>query len=239
FDFFEGDFNPDDVLGHGTTTAGALIGNYRGESSLTVIHHKIFGPDGEATYFGALVAIYSAAEVSNIINCSWGYVDPVIPRAMECAIGYAVSQGAFVIASAGNDQANITFGFEPQWPATFSEAFEGQVYAVASYQLADFGRDPDLDNPILSPAFSNFGQEFSVTVPVAAYLTAATPQFMGVDNAFLAGTSISAPLITGALATSIINFGDEGDFLARLRSTDNFNNNVLGNRFLPVCPEGD
>ncbi|MEO0732404.1 MAG: S8/S53 family peptidase [Bacteroidota bacterium] len=237
FDFFDGDSEPDDVLGHGTTTAGALIGNYVGGGSMTVIHHKIFGQDGEATYFGALVAIYNAAEVSNVINCSWGYVDNEVPRAMDCAVKYAVDQGAFVVASAGNNRANITFGETPQWPATFSELYEGRVFTVASYQLADFGTDPNFNEPVLSLDFTNFGAAFSNTVPVAAYLTTGTPRFMGTDITYLAGTSLSAPLVSSALATSLANSGDEGGFLARLRPTGRFDDSVFDNQFLPVCPE--
>lgn len=236
FDFFHGDNVPDDEIGHGTNTAGAVIGNYLGGQPLTVVHHKIFGPEGQSTYFGALVALLSAADInSDVINCSWGYKDDVRPRAMECVIAHAVNQGIVVVTSAGNDLDDITPGTgAPQWPASFGKDYQ-LVYAVASYQYSE---SPDAsEGPILSPAFSNFGSIGNPVVRIAGYLTAKTPRFGTNDFNFRAGTSISAPLVSSAIATSLANTSELIEFEDSNRESSFFEGLVFENNYLPVCPE--
>jgi hypothetical protein len=228
YDFYYGDSEPEDNISHGTNTAGALIGNYRGRLPFTVIHYKVFGEEGESTYFGALVALFSAVDVgSNIINCSWGYVDNNTPRAMECAINYARSKGTYVVASAGNSTQDIGIGASPQWPGSFAEKFDN-VITVASYQ---YNNTEVTESPELS-FFSNFGNP---SVSVAAYLTAKTPTYGGNSFNFKAGTSISAPLIASALASSLGETGDDSAYRFSLLESAAFMDQVVKNNYLPVC----
>lgn len=235
-DFIRGGNFPNDEFGHGTATSGALVGNYDGDRPLTVIHNKIFGFDPVegvfGTYFGTVVAVQVAGNInSDVINMSLGLSPDEEPQALRCAIAYAVSQGATIVASAGNDMENIDA--VPQWPAAFSSSFFPQVVAVASYNYLP-GGFADGEDPVRSE-FSNFGPGI---VNVAAYLTAKTPRFEGTgsdDFNYLAGTSISAPLISSALASEITSGGNAESLLASFPSSSLMMAEVMNGWFLPVC----
>ena len=235
YDFVRGDNFPDDEFGHGTAVAGALVGNYRGDQPLTVIHNKIFSyssllDEVFGTYFGAVVATYVAGEVkSNLINMSFGLSPDAEPQALRCAIDYAVSEGATVVTSAGNDMLNLNI--RPQWPAVFSRSYSPQVVAVASYNYP-VGGFPG-DDPVRSD-FSNFDPN---SVNVAAYLTARTPAYQGAADEFtyLAGTSISAPQVTAAFATGLANATGPDVILFSLPSSPPMFGEVDAGRYLPVC----
>jgi hypothetical protein len=233
-DFIRGSSQPNDEFGHGTNTTGALIGNYKGEKPLTVIHNKIFGdsPEGVfSTYFGSVVATHTAGEIgSTFINMSFGASPEKEPQALRCAIEFAISRGATIIASAGNETADIDTS--PQWPASFSSDFPGQVITVTSYNYP--GDTPD-DDPILSD-FSNAGAD---NTNVAAYLTAKTPVYGSPALLFnyLAGTSISAPVFTSALATSLSEGQLPIPFLNDLPESPELIFKVKNSKYLPVCDQ--
>ncbi|MBC6994831.1 S8 family serine peptidase [Neolewinella lacunae] len=228
YDFFYGDPEPEDNIGHGTNTTGALIGNYSGDLPLTVVNYKVFGAEGLSTYYGALVALFSAVDIgSNVINCSWGYVDNVTPRAMECAIRYAGDNKVVVVTSAGNDANDISLSSAPQWPASFGERYQ-HVISVASYQF----EAPEITDAPYVSAFSNFGDP---AVRVAAYLTAKTPGYGLTDFNFKAGTSISAPVVASEIANSLANTGALNDYQNLLRNSTNFFQPIFRRQYLPIC----
>ncbi|WP_420458372.1 S8 family serine peptidase [Neolewinella sp.] len=201
YDFINGDFSPDDQLGHGTAVAGAIVSNYRGSRPLTLVHYKIFNGYGEATYFGAITAIYAAVQNgSDIINLSWGIPTEETPLALQCAIDYANDQGVIVVTSAGNETANVDT--DPQWPAAYAgqDTFPNLI-TVASYV--------DENDALSLASFSNFGAQ---SVTLAAYAAAEAPKLgatatgstvYGTDVVY--GTSISTPLVTRELATILSN----------------------------------
>lgn len=235
YDFIFASNDPVDEFGHGTTTAGAMIGNYRGGSPLTVIHNKIFSiqsglgvPYG--TYFGAVVATQVAGNIqSDFINMSFGLSPEEEPQALRCAVEYAIAQGATIITSAGNDALNVDAA--PQWPAAFSIVYFPQLVSVTSYNYPP-GGFPELD-PTLS-GFSNFGLS---STNLAAYLTAKTPAFNGGVGEFtyLAGTSISAPLLTSAVATEFSDGTPPVALIGGLPFSINLAFGVQNGAYLPVC----
>jgi hypothetical protein len=233
YDFIFGSTTPFDEFGHGTTTAGALIGNYRGEQPLTVIHNKIFsiqpgfGPFG--TYFGAVVATQVAGNIqSDFISMSFGLSPEDEPQALRCAVEYAISQGATIVTSAGNDALNVNFA--PQWPAAFSTIYFPNLVSVTSYNYPA-GGFPEQD-PVLSD-FSNFGL---TSTNLAAYLTAKTPAYNGTisEFAYLAGTSISAPLFTAA-AASQFSGTPPAALIGGLPFSVDLAVGVQNGAYLPVC----
>jgi hypothetical protein len=235
YDFIRGDFSPDDEIGHGTATGGTVIGGYQGDASLSIFHSKIFGGEGLASYFGAVVATNEAVDMnSTIINMSWGIPQEEAPRALECAMLRAANRGIIVVTTAGNEDLNIQN--EPQWPGAFGlrTGFDN-VITVASMEYP--GNDIT-ENPIKAD-FSNFSD---LRVNVAAYLTAESPAFGAVNSMdfdFLAGTSISAPLITRSLAGYLgPNGGTRLQWEAdKLRQSASLlgENQVQGGFYLPVC----
>ncbi len=234
YDFIYGNDMPFDEFGHGTTTAGALIGNYSGEQSLTVIHNKIFsvqpGYGTYGTYFGAVVATQIAGNInSDVINMSFGLSPEEEPQALRCAVEYAISQGAVIITSAGNDTLNTNLA--PQWPAAFSTLYAPQLVSVTSYNYPP-GGFPELD-PVRS-SFANFGL---FTTNLAAYLTAKTPTYGGSvdDFSYLTGTSISAPLFAAAVCQSLTEGVFVGDLISSLPSSGALTSEVQNGTYLPVC----
>ncbi|WP_020568561.1 S8 family peptidase [Neolewinella persica] len=239
YDFIRGDSTPDDEIGHGTATGGTVIGGYNGEAPLTVVHNKIFGSQNLATYYGALLAINSAIDTeSDIINMSWGIIQDNPPIALECAMRRADSKGIIVITSAGNENAPLDM--IPQWPAAFSEASYklDNMLTVGSMTYPDF----DISEDPVKTFFSSFSSNL---VDVSAYLTSASPDRNGASQdevVFIAGTSISAPMVTRSVAGFVgaNNNGDledwRGAFLRRsipLRD----NNQVVDGNYLPICAE--
>jgi hypothetical protein len=237
FDYIRGDFEPEDEIGHGTATSGTVMGGYRGAAPMTIFHSKIFGPEGLATYFGAVVATNEAVNMnSTIINMSWGIPLPEAPQALACAFERAASRGIIVVTTAGNE--NLDIDSEPQWPGSFGlqPGFDN-VITVASMQYPGNSIDED---PIKAD-FSNFS---SKRVFVAAYLTSESPRYGAVndnDVTYIGGTSISAPLITRSLAGYL---GPNGDSFANWKSKLieqsselNAAGQVEDGRFLPVCAD--
>jgi len=228
YDFFNADAEPEDETGHGTNTAGALIGNYEGDAPLTVIHHKIFGPGGQSTYFGAVVATWEGAKAgSDIINMSWGSYPDERPDALACAIDFAASQGTIVVTAAGNDQENLDG--RAQYPAIFSQEY-GNVITVGSYLYIPGSGAREVERV---EEFSNFSPNF---VTLGSYLSAKTPTYGGGDFNFLAGTSISAPLVSSRIGSRLSVGQSADDYLNNLPRAGNLFDDFIMGRWQPICP---
>ena len=233
YDFFFADFTPEDNWGHGTSTGGAMIGAYRGSHPLTVIHYKIFGPNGEVAYFGALVALHVAVENgADIINASWGEVNNDLPEAMECAIAYAQSEGVRVFTSAGNDRRSITYPVvgdsRPQWPASFTSKYD-VVTTVTSYQFPGTFVTPNVE---LEASYANFSDK---QVTLAAFMTAQAPEYGTGGFYYPLGTSISSPLAAIRYANVLAGGGNYGDYRSIWSQNPGLKSSVYGGYFLDVC----
>ena len=195
YDYFYGDNDPNEEVQHGTMVAGAIIGNYTGKQKLTVVHHKIFDGTGEGTYYGALEAIYDAADSgTDVLNLSWGITGETPPAGLDCAIQYALNAGVVVVASAGNDNTDIDT--TPQWPAAFADnrRFEGLI-TVGSYELNDYQYTESTSRA----RWSNFGDK---RTSIYGFQSAEVPTNFGRDLMQVFGTSISAPLVAAHLLSS-------------------------------------
>lgn len=241
YDFIRGDFIPNDEIGHGTATGGTVIGGYQGEAPLTVVHNKIFGNQNLASYYGALLALNSAIDSdSDIINMSWGIIQENPPIALECAIRRGEGKGIVMITSAGNENDNLDS--TPQWPAAFS----GPSYKLDNFLTVGSMVYPDF-NINEDPVKAVFSSYSGNLVDVAAYLTSASPDPNGTsqdDVVFIAGTSISAPMVTRSVAGFIgaNNSGDLDDWRRRfLRESLPLReqNQVEDGNFLPICEDFD
>ncbi|MTB52372.1 S8 family serine peptidase [Lewinella sp. W8] len=238
YDFIRDDAQPDDEIGHGTAVGGLVIGGYRGDAPLTVVHFKIFGGEGFATYFGAVVATNEAVNLgSHIINMSWGIPQPNEPLALGCAIRRAGDRGAIVVTTAGNNNVNIDEPMNTQWPGSFGLQKDYEhLFTVASMEYPD----QDLSRePVLVDLYSNFSDK---RVNVAAYLTGLSPKYGAAtptEFSTLAGTSISAPLISRDLARYLgANGGNVGDWRSeRLRTSSDLevSAEVARGLYLPLC----
>lgn len=239
YDFIRDDASPNDEAGHGTATASTVIGGYTGEFPLAMVHYKIFGDQNLATYFGAIVATNTAIDLgANIINMSWGIPQPQQPIALTCAIDRAMAEGIVVVTTAGNESLNISA--EPQWPGNYSSLPKyDRLVTVASYwypggAVTDSPRKIDYSN------FASF-------VDVAAYLTSLSLTYGATDPeaegafSFIAGTSISAPLVTRSVAAyarpNETNFEGWNNEQLRQSAPLRTNGHTDRGRYLPICPE--
>lgn len=231
FDFVAKDFTPNDLTPHGTHVAAATLGEYRSSAPLNMIHLKTFGNEGISSYFGTLVSIYEAAAIgSDIINMSWGvYLDDK-PEALLCAIETAISTGAYIVTSAGNDDKDIDV--EPQWPAAFAPMYPENILTTASYWYEGnaFSPDPNLVNLIY---FTNFG---SVNTSMAGFITTPVPEYQTGDIIYPLGTSITAPIVTGALLEHLVEDPSNtlGTFQNLLEPSSKLSGKVSGDLYLPL-----
>ena len=225
-DFIWNDANPLDLHGHGTHVAGTigqLTNNRVGVAGMAfnvrimpvkVIDTEwdfIFGSPFEGTDDVVARGVrYAVDNGAKVLNMSFGRTGPPSP-VMQDALAYAVSRGAFVSISAGND---FLEGNETARPADIAPLIEG-VVAVGS-----IGRDR------LRARYSNTGPYVELSAPggdmvrggVEAGILQQTydfdltetytqgparyraPRFDVFTFQFLQGTSMAAPHVSGFAA---------------------------------------
>ncbi len=144
-------------------------------SAASLLSIKVTGIDGLADSFslarGVLAAIDAGAQVINISLGAYGDA-PVLAAAIE----QAVAAGIAVVASSGNDQAG-----QLVWPAAYAGVVSVGATDAAGQQAI----------------FSNSGNTLQLTAPGYAITT------VGISDTRVAfsGTSASAPVVSGSIAT--------------------------------------
>jgi len=180
YDWVNNDPDPMDDNGHGTHCAGviaAVVNNSIGISGLAqvrVLAEKGLDESGVGTSSNLANAIIHAVDQrADIISCSWG--SDAKSTLLHEAVQYAYDHGVLVIAAAGND-ANDT----ENYPAAYDE--------VVAVTATDQNDDP--------ASFTSFGNWVEVAAPgVNIYST-----FLDDSYAYMSGTSMSAPHVSGVAA---------------------------------------
>ncbi len=181
YDFVSNDGDPMDDNIHGTHVAGILGAAGDDENGIAGVTWRVrlmavkaFDEAGSGTLDDTLSAIgYALAEGARIINASWGTTVP--SRALAEVVGGAVQDGVVFIAAAGNNGSDVSF-----YPAALPEAI-----AVGASNARDE-----------SPGFSNFGSFVDLVAPGDSIYSAAP----NASWAFLSGTSMAAPHVSGVAA---------------------------------------
>jgi hypothetical protein len=176
---FPADLNQ--TRGHGTAVASLIAGNDPLSPGVApaaeLISVRVTDESGRADSFDLAAGILAAIDAgAQIINCSMGTTvdNPLI----EDAVLYARDQGVLIVAAAGNSEQS-----EASYPAAYP--------SVISVGAVD-ARGEHLD-------FSNYGTYLSLTAPGYEVNTA----WPGNAYAKMSGTSVSAPLVTGAIAATM------------------------------------
>lgn len=194
-----------DVRGHGTHVAG-LVGSRgtppRGLRGLApdvqLRAYRVFPKDkpGATNYSIQKAMALAAADGCDVINLSLGG-GPHDPAVEEAVID-ARNAGMLVVVSAGND-----FRFPASFPAVYPEATAVSAmgrkgtFPPGSVEEADVAQLPlGRDRAAFLAAFSNVGQEVSVTAPGVGDLSTLPGNRFG----SLSGTSMAAPVVSGAVA---------------------------------------
>jgi subtilisin family serine protease len=136
---------------------------------------RVTDADATSDLFTLAQAIVAATNAgARVINVSLGGY--ATGPALDGAIGYALQNGALVVAAAGNDQAA-----QLAWPA-------------ADPRVISVGAIDRLEQQVL---FSNSGTQLKLSAPGYGVQTA----WLDAQRVTVDGTSASAPLVSGALAT--------------------------------------
>jgi serine protease len=188
------DNNPmEDVPFHGTFVAGvadAVTNNKIGVAGMgfksKIIAVKVSEADitdanGEPyIVYGYDGIKYAADKGAKVINCSWG--GNGYSNLEQEVIDYATSEGALVVAAAGNDNSSEDF-----YPAGYQN-----VVAVAATDAND-----------QRAFYSNFGPNIDVSAPGSDITSTWQPDTY---ESGYQGTSFSAPLVSGIAALVFSRF---------------------------------
>ncbi len=185
--------NPDDTtdtLGHGTTVAGVLasandeVGIDSVAPLVKIVPLKVDKPDGKPDLYAVASAIWDAVDKyeCDVINLSLGTTDN--PRTLKEAIDHAVSEKVTVVAAVGNYAVNdnqYVVNDTEEYPAAYDN-----VIGVGSIDWLDYSRSP----------FSKKNNSVFITAPGDYIVTT------DIGNKYVksAGTSLAAPLVSGAVA---------------------------------------
>ena len=179
--------NVADDNGHGTFVAGTIAAtgdNGYGVAGVDwhaqIMVLKFLDGTGNGSLSNAVQAIYFAVNHgAKIINGSWGAAGSY--AALDQAVAYARANGVIVVAAAGNSAANNDATHTYLASSTLDN-----VVAVAATDRTD-----------ALASYSNYG-------PATVALASPGTQILGLlpNNglAYYTGTSMAAPLVTGALA---------------------------------------
>lgn len=169
--------------GHGTSVAGIVL---QIAPRARLLPLRVLGPAGSGDVADVAAAISRAvAQGADIINLSLG--SDVRSEAVASAIDAATAEGVFVISSSGNtSDEHITF---PASQANLDGTTAG-LYSVS------VGSVDDLDH---KSAFSTYGAALELVAPGEVVYGPVPGKRLGAWS----GTSMAAPMVSGALALAL------------------------------------
>jgi subtilisin family serine protease len=209
-DWYNNDNDPSDDDGHGTHTTGTMAGSTVGvagvsgaASHVKVYVQKVCGRRGCPT--SAIVSAILAAADYGVVAMNLSLGGSSESQAEKDAIAYATGKNALVIASAGNNGTSTVS----------CPACDPNAISVAATQWQD-----------KLASYSNYGAGLDISAPGGNCYSNTTPEgciysaYLGGGYAWLQGTSMAAPQVTGTAAIVASKTGLRGANLrARLLST--------------------
>ncbi|HEX8212423.1 MAG TPA: S8 family serine peptidase [Longimicrobium sp.] len=221
------DFSSDDTSdqGHGTHTAGTSAGATVGVAGVTgaaanvqVFVQRVCGAAG--CYTSSIInAIRAAADQPNMVAMNLSLGGRTISSGEKSAIQYATNKGVLVIAAAGNSGTNKV-GCPACDPNAISVAATDWKDGLTSYSQYGSGLDMAAPGGL---CYSNTTEEGCIfSAVVAGYQGGRTYSgpLAGGSYAYMNGTSMATPQVTGAAAVVASKTGLRGAALrARLESS--------------------
>ena len=203
-DWYSNDDDPTDDNGHGTHTTGTMAGKTVGVAGVagaaahvTVYVQRVCGRRGCPT--SAIIdAINAAADVPGMVAMNLSLGGSSESQGEKDAIAYATSKDVLVIASAGNSG-----GSSVECPACDPNAI-----AVAASTWQD-----------KLASYSNHGAGLDIAAPGGYCYSNTTPEgciysaYKGGGYAWLMGTSMAAPQVTGTAAVVAATSNKRGSAL--------------------------
>jgi subtilisin family serine protease len=210
-DWVNNDANPEDDEGHGSHTTGTMAGRNVGVAGVSgaaanvrVYVQKVCGKRGCPT--SAIVsAIRAAADYPGMVAMNLSLGGSTESQAEKDAIAYATGKGVLVIASAGNDGTGTVS----------CPACDPNAISVAASTWRD-----------VLASYSNWGPGLDITAPGGLCYSNTTAEgciysaYKGGGYAWMQGTSMAAPQVTGTAAIVASKTNLRGSALrSRLLST--------------------
>jgi Subtilase family len=188
-DFIDNDATPQEVAGssygHGTAVAGVIL---QAAPRATILPIRVLGGDGVGDTDDIAAAIDWAIQKGvKVINLSLG--TDVQATAMQAWVGYALSQGIYVVTSAGNSGGSLTFPAAEATTMTYSGTNYSK-YLISVGSVSSSGS---------RSGFSCYGTGLELMAPGEQVYTAFPDNQTG--NA--TGTSFAAPQVAGVLALAL------------------------------------
>ncbi|MFN4074042.1 MAG: S8 family serine peptidase [Thermus sp.] len=190
YDFVDDDPDPSDSGGHGTHVAGTIAAPANGigvvgvapEAKIMVL--RGLGYFGGTSYMLVRALKYAADCGAKVVNNSWG--SGARSKAFLDVLEYGTQKGVVYVFSAGNSYRT---GNRPSYPVSFSTLLPGVIGVGAT------------SNDNRRAGFSNTGPYVTVAAPGAAILST-VPGAQNPSNpyAFLSGTSMASPHVSGVVA---------------------------------------
>jgi len=190
YDFVDDDTDPSDSGGHGTHVAGTIAAAVNGigvvgvapEAKLMAL--RALGYFGGTNYMLVRALKYAADCGAKVVNNSWG--SGARSKAFLDVLEYGTQKGVVYVFSAGNSYRS---GNRPSYPVFYSTLLPGVIGVGAT------------SNDNRRAGFSDTGPYVTVAAPGAAILsTVPVAQNPSDPYAFLQGTSMAAPHVTGVVA---------------------------------------
>jgi subtilisin family serine protease len=207
FNAFTGTNNPNDDNGHGPLVAGVLgavgnngIGVCGVAWQVQMMACKCLDSNGNGSDSTVVACVeYALTNNAQIINASFNSTSPSL--AVSNAIVAAQAAGVIWVASAGNGNPGVDIDLNPSYPSCYrlpnlvSVCYTTRTDALGS--LSDYGAtNVDLGAPG-DQVYSTFNSSDSAYYP---------PTNLGIS---IAGTSFSAPCVSGALALMLAKYPTE------------------------------
>ncbi|MES2768471.1 MAG: S8 family peptidase [Bdellovibrionota bacterium] len=176
-----------DTSGHGTHVAGVIAGSHTSGPMKGIAPDVKILPldfmDGASGYTSdAIESINYAKKMgAKVINASWG--SSFCSKILEDTINLLVLDNVLFVAAAGNNGNDISR--YPEFPAAFQSSAQITVGAITKLGFM--------------PSFSNWGQLVDVMAPGDEILSS----YLHSDYAYLSGTSMAAPFVSGLAALLI------------------------------------
>lgn len=210
WDFVDDDPNPvpdisdentdDTIASHGTLLAGLIAATANNGKGITgiapnakIMPLRILDAHGKGTTAQVRDAItYAVKNGADVINLSFASHKP--DDQLQQVIAWAVDQGVVVVAAVGNDSVNVDR--DPTFPACFDTRIgTNRVIGVAALdqtgKKAVFSNDGSNCVDVAAPGTDIFG---------AVYHDASNIFYSTAYGSPFEGTSIAAPMVTGAVA---------------------------------------
>ncbi|MGZ3771782.1 MAG: S8 family peptidase [Bdellovibrio sp.] len=192
WDFANNDNNPDDELGHGTHVAGLIgashnnIGIAGMMANVQIMPLKFLTKERKGDTKNAVMAIdYAIKMGAKIINNSWGSENS--SEILQKAIQAANDNGIIFVASAGNSKNDNEA--KPMFPSSYK--IPNIIAVGATNGLGD------------KASFSNYGKSLVHVFAPGIYIVSLTPDD---QDTYKTGTSMSAPIVSGALGLLLTQF---------------------------------